>query len=131
MNGTARLVVVELKKPGLVLGSEAKQQVWKYIKELIGKGLVTDGTLVTGFVLGEFVEAAEASEFTERDRQVRIRPLLYSSFLTQAEKRMFNLRKRLQEAPFLRDKGLVEFVVTQAPHERAPGLFDVEAAKTG
>ncbi|MDH4982190.1 ATP-binding protein [Hyphomicrobium sp. D-2] len=130
VTGTSRLVVVELKKPGLVLGSDAKQQVWKYVKELISKGLVTDGTLITGFVLGEFVEAAEASEFTERDRQVRIRPLLYSSFLTQAEKRMFNLRKRLQEAPFLRNKGLVEFVVAPPARESVPGLFDVREANT-
>jgi hypothetical protein len=130
VTGTSRLVIVELKKPGLVLGSEAKQQVWKYVKELIAKGLVTDGTLVAGFALGEFVEAAEASVLTEREGQVRIRPLLYSSFLTQAEKRMFNLRKRLQEAPFLRDKGLVEFVATPAKPESAPNLFDLPAVQT-
>lgn len=124
MNGSSRLVIVELKKPGLVLGSEEKQQVWKYVKELIAKGLVTDGTLVVGFVLGEHVEAAEASVLAEREGQVRIRPLLYSSFLTQAEKRMFNLRKCLQEAPFLRDKGLVEFVNMPVQSEGAPALFD-------
>ena len=33
---------------------------------------------------------------------------------------MFNLRKRLQEAPFLKDKGLVEFV--RVNHD-APNLF--------
>lgn len=128
VTGTGRLVVVELKKPGLILGSEAKQQVWKYVKELIAKGLVTNDTVVTGFVLGEFVEAAEASEFTERDRQVRIRPLLYSSFLAQAERRMFNLRKRLQEAPFLRDKGLVEFVAGSAPDSSPRLFFDAAAS---
>jgi len=37
---------------------------------------------------------------------------------------MFNLRKRLQEAPFLRDKGLVEFIAVPAKLESAPGLFD-------
>ena len=91
--GTSRLVIVELKRSGVLLGSEEKQQVWKYVKELTAKGLVTDGTQVAGFVLDEHVEAAEASVLTEPENQVRIRPLLYSSFLTQAEKRMFNLRK--------------------------------------
>lgn len=62
--------------------------------------------------------------------QVRIRSLLYSSFLAQAEKRMFDLRKRLQEAPFLRDKGLVEFVSIPARPEVAPGLFDEPASRT-
>lgn len=32
---------------------------------------------------------------------------------------MFNLRKRLQEAPFLRGKGLVEFVAAPAMPESA------------
>ena len=49
------------------------------------------------------------------------------AFLTQAEKRMFNLRKRLQEAPFLRDKGLMEFVAAPTNVESAPGLFDLLA----
>jgi hypothetical protein len=130
--GTSRLVIVELKRPGVLLGSEEKQQVWKYVKELIAKGLVTDSTQVAGFVLGEHVEAAEASVFTERDNHVRIRPLLYSTFVTLAEKRMFNLRKRLQEAPFLRDKGLVEFITVPPRPQPAPqgGLFDTVAVKT-
>ena len=80
--------------------------------------------------MGEFVEAAEASALTERDGHVRIRPLLYSSFLTQAEMRMFNLRKRLQEAPFLRDKGLVEFVAMQPKPETSLSLFDAPSART-
>jgi hypothetical protein len=96
----------------------------QYVKELIEKGLVTGGTQVVGFVLGEYVEVAEANEFTERGGLVRIRPLLYSRFLTQAEKSMFNLRKRLQEARFLRDKGLVEFVAVPAKLESHAGLLD-------
>jgi hypothetical protein len=123
--GTSRLVIVELKRPGLLLGSEAKQQVWKYAKELIANGLVTAQTHVAGFVLGELIEPAETSVLSEWEDRVRIRPLLYSSFLSQAEKRMFNLRQRLQEAPFLRDKGLVEFITTPAEPFGEPNLFDV------
>jgi hypothetical protein len=122
--GTSRFVIVELKKPGVQIGSDEKQQVWKYVKELIAKDFVTERTRVAGFVLGDSIEAAEAGESTEYNERVGIRPWLYSSFLTQAEKRMFNLRKRLQEAPFLRDKGLVEFVSVPSEQEVSADLFD-------
>ncbi len=109
VTGVRRLVIVELKRPGVTIGSDEKGQVWKYVKELVARGLVTDATTVTGFVLGEQVDPTEVV-FSTHGKNVSIRPLLYSSFILQAEKRMFNLRKRLQEAPFLKDKGLVEFV---------------------
>ncbi len=109
VTGVRRLVSVELKKPSVTIGSEEKGQVWKYVKELVAKGLVSDATTVTGFVLGEQIDPTEVTPRSE-GRNVSIRPLLYSSFILQAEKRMFSLRKRLQEAPVLKDKGLVEFV---------------------
>ncbi len=33
--GTATLVIVELKRPGVQIGSEEKAQVWKYVRELM------------------------------------------------------------------------------------------------
>jgi hypothetical protein len=45
-NGTDVLVSVELKRPGVRLSSDEKGQVWKYVKELIQKGHVTDRTTV-------------------------------------------------------------------------------------
>ena len=119
VTGVKRLVIVELKKPGVTISADEKGQVWKYVKELIAKGLVTEATNVTGFVLGEQLDPTETGPRSE-GKNVTIRPLLYSSFIIQAEKRMFNLRKRLQEAPFLKDKGLVEFV--RVNHD-APNLF--------
>ena len=38
--GTSRLVIVELKRPGVPISADEKQQVWKYVKELISKGFV-------------------------------------------------------------------------------------------
>ena len=116
VTGHSRIVVVELKKPGVTIRSEQKAQVWRYVKELIAKGLVTEATRVACFVLGSQIEAAEAGETTHFNERVRVRPWLYSTFVTQAEKRMFNLRKRLQEAPFLKDKGLLEFINVEPEH---------------
>lgn len=39
-DGVAELVVVELKRPGIPIKSEQVEQAWKYIDELIDKGLV-------------------------------------------------------------------------------------------
>ncbi|MBX9701921.1 MAG: ATP-binding protein [Acetobacteraceae bacterium] len=99
--GTDTLVIVELKKPGVRIGTDEKGQVWKYVTELMDAGHVTDDTRVYGWVLGDSIHKAEARERKEGDRVI-IRPLLYSAFIGQAEKRMMNLQNKLLEAPFMK-----------------------------
>lgn len=101
-NGTDAVVIVELKRPGVSIGEDEKSQAWKYIKELKQKGYLTDTTYVTGFVLGDTIDQTELEPRTEGDRVV-IRPMLYSTFIGQAEKRMMNLHRRLSEAPFMQE----------------------------
>ena len=103
--GVESLVIVELKKPGVRIGSEEKGQVWKYITELIEKGYITENTQVFAYVLGDSIRATEARERWEGDRIV-IRPLMYSTFIGQAEKRMMNLVQKLLEAPFMKEAAL-------------------------
>jgi hypothetical protein len=98
--GTDVLVIVELKRPGVCLGTEEKGQVWKYVKELMRKGYVTDRSSVYGYVLGDAIDPTETGE-TKQGERCWIRPMLYSTFVGQAEKRMLNLHKRLLEAPFM------------------------------
>jgi hypothetical protein len=98
--GVASLVVVELKKPGVPIGSQEKGQAWKYIKELMSRGYVTDRTDVVAYVLGDRIEPGETGDRREGDRVI-IRPLLYNSFIGQAEKRMMNLHRKLIDAPFM------------------------------
>lgn len=98
--GTDVLVIVELKRPGVCLGAEEKGQVWRYVKELMRKGYVTDRTYVYGYVLGDAIDPTETGETKQGDRCI-IRPMLYSTFVGQAEKRMLNLHKRLLDAPFM------------------------------
>lgn len=107
-NGTDVLIIVELKKPGVILGTDEKAQVWKYVRELIQKGYVTDRTTVFGYVLGDRIDPTETGERKEGDRTI-IRPMLYSSFIGQAEKRMLNLHRRLTDAPFMK-AALAQFV---------------------
>ncbi len=116
-SGTEVLVIVELKRPGIRIGSDEKGQVWKYVKELKSLGYVSDMTFVYGYVLGSQIESTEVSERKEGDR-VFIRPMLYSTFVGQGEKRMLNLHRRLLDAPFMRE-ALAELYPDE-PEEEAP-----------
>ncbi len=100
-DGVGALVIVELKRPGVVLGNKEKSQVWGYVKELREKGLISTDTRVTGFLLGDMIAPQEGEVSKHGDRTV-IRPTLYTSFIGQAEKRMMNLHKRLSDAPFMK-----------------------------
>lgn len=98
--GAAALVIVELKRPGVPIGSQEKGQAWKYIKELMQRGYATNDTDVVAYVLGDRIEPGEHGDRREGDRVV-IRPLLYNAFIGQAEKRMMNLHRKLIDAPFM------------------------------
>lgn len=100
-SGVDTLVIVELKRPGIPLSSKEKLQVWNYVKELRQKGLISADTHVTGFLLGDRIAPQEGEPSKHGDRTV-IRPMLYNTFIGQAEKRMMNLHKRLTDAPFMK-----------------------------
>lgn len=98
--GTDAVVIVELKKPGVPLGADEKSQAWKYIKELTTKGYLDQQTSIRAFVMGDRIEHGEHQPRKEGNN-TRITPMLYSTFIGQAEKRMLNLHRRLSEAPFM------------------------------
>lgn len=100
-DGVEHVVIVDLKTTKLSLGSKEKEQVWKYVKELKAKGHVKKSTKVDGFILGDQIEAGESGIRTEDDNQVKIIPMLYSTILTRAEKRLLNLHSKVKDAPFL------------------------------
>ncbi len=104
--GVSRLVIAEIKKVDVIIGSKEKDQPWRYVKELIKKGLVTGASSVTCYVLGSRVDPTETGERTEWSDRVRIIPMPYNVFIRRAEKRMLGLRDKLRDAPFLRDLGL-------------------------
>jgi hypothetical protein len=119
VGGVARLVVAEIKKPGVVIKSAQKDQAWKYVKELIQKGFVTRATEVTCFVLGSMVDETEAGERKEWNDRVVIRPMTYNVFIKRASARMLGLRDKLKDAPFLKEQGIdgVKFIEPLAPRQ--------------
>lgn len=101
-DGVSSLVIVDLKRPGVALGSEEKTQIWNYVKELRARGHLRTTTPVTGYILGDRIEDGENEE-QKQGPHVAIRPMLYSTFVLRAEKRMLRLRERLLDAPFLKE----------------------------
>ena len=123
VSGVDRLVIAEIKKPNVTIGSDQKEQPWRYVKELIRKGFVTTGTKVDCFVLGSKIDSSETGKREEWDRRVVIQPLLYTQFVRRAEARMLGLRDKLVSAPFLREHGIdgETFIAPREPLQR--GLF--------
>ena len=100
--GTDRLVVIELKKPGIKIRDEQKGQCWRYVKELYEKGLLkTKVSTVRCFVLGSHIDDLDASPRTEMENTVRISPMLFDTVLQRAKSRLLKLHQRVKDAPFL------------------------------
>ncbi|PRX02606.1 UNVERIFIED_ORG: histidine kinase/DNA gyrase B/HSP90-like ATPase [Martelella mediterranea] len=106
VDGVSRLVVAEIKKPGVGIGSEQKDQAWRYVKELRSKGLLTEAAVTTCYILGSKIDPAEGDVRHEWDRRVSIIPMTYNTFIRRAEKRMLGLRAKLKDAPFLKEHGI-------------------------
>jgi hypothetical protein len=106
VDGVSRLVVAEIKKPGVGIGSEQKDQAWRYVKELRSKGLLTEAAVTTCYILGSKIDPAEGDTRHEWDRRVSIIPMTYNTFIRRAEKRMLGLRAKLKDAPFLKEHGI-------------------------
>jgi len=122
VNGVASLVIAEIKRPGIEIGSDQKNQAWKYVKELMEKGLIDKRTKVDCFVLGSKRDPHESIRKEEDDRVV-IEPMTYNTFIRRAERRMLGLREKLRTAPFLQQHGLDAEGYVSAPQPSRPDLF--------
>ena len=115
--GIDRLTIVELKKPGVIVGDDEKGQAWTYVKELYSKGYLQSSTRVSCFVLGSVIAQNENEERTEKQGLVCIRPLLYDTILLRAKSRLLKLYDRVKEAPFL--AGDLDAFLSDTPPESA------------
>ncbi|MCP4612971.1 MAG: ATP-binding protein [Planctomycetes bacterium] len=102
--GTDRLVIVELKKPGIPISTDEKAQCWKYVLELYRKGLLDDTSRTMCYVLGEIIDSQECLRREEKEGRVIIQPLDFGTVLKRAESRLLRLQDRVKNAPFLQDK---------------------------
>ncbi len=111
-SGVDRLVIVELKKPGITISTSQKDQCWKYVKELYDKGMLVDFSNVTCFVLGSQLDPNESHVRTEKNEKVKITPMLYMIALERAKSRVLKLYDKVKDAPFLDRQKINEFLKT-------------------
>ncbi|GAB3299357.1 hypothetical protein [Hymenobacter tenuis] len=111
--GVDRLTIVELKKPGVSIGEEEKSQAWKYVKELIHKGLITNAR-VACFVLGDTLDPLEAFPTKQREETVVIIPMCYDTVIARAKGRLLKLYDKVKGAPFLDKVRIDEFLLEKS-----------------
>lgn len=99
--GIDRLVIVELKKPDVPISTDEKAQCWRYVSELMRKGLISRDTKVTCFVLGSEVDPIEQEPRKENNDRCIIQPLDYQVVIARAKSRLLKLYDRVKGAPFL------------------------------
>jgi hypothetical protein len=104
--GVDKLVIVELKKPGISIGAAQKEQPWRYVKRLYEVGAITRERVVTCFVLGTHLDPLEVQPRVEGS--VKIQPMLFQTLLDRAHSRTFKLYQRIKDAPFLQEAGVEE-----------------------
>lgn len=102
--GIDRLVIVELKKPDVPISTDEKAQCWRYVSELMKKGLIGRDTKVTCFVLGSEVDPFERDPRKENNDRCIIQPLDYQVVIARAKSRLLKLYDRVKGAPFLEGK---------------------------
>ena len=108
--GIGKVVIVELKKPGVPLGDVEKGQCWKYVKELYEKGAILPEAKVDCYLLGETIAKQEGGVNTHKDGVVSVRPLVFDTILKRAESRLLNLHKKIENAPFLDHDEIQDFL---------------------
>ncbi|MCW8890867.1 MAG: ATP-binding protein, partial [Sedimenticola sp.] len=101
--GVDRLVVVELKKPGVPISTDEKGQCWRYVTELLKNGLIDQNTRVTCFVLGSEVDPIERGVRKENNDRCIIQPMDYQVVIQRAKSRLLKLYDRVKGAPFLEE----------------------------
>jgi hypothetical protein len=102
--GVDKLVIVELKKPGVRIGDKEKNQCWKYVTELYRRGLIQQEiTRVTCFVLGAEIDPIQGRSRKEMEGKVHILPLSYNIVIERAKSRLLKLYDRVKGAPFLQE----------------------------
>jgi hypothetical protein len=108
--GIDRLTIVELKKPGVSIGLNEVNQSWKYVSELLSKGLLKKYSKVNCFVLGSELTPYESEKTTKMDGSVIIQPLDYDTVMRRAKSRLLNLFDKVKNAPFLEDTRIKEYL---------------------
>ena len=100
LSNISKLLIIELKAPSVAIGRDEKDQPLKYYDEFKSIGLIQESTHVNAYVVGSHIQKG-FSLSPATDGNCKIQIITFDILLNRAEKRMFNLQKKLLSAPFM------------------------------
>lgn len=96
-----KILIIELKRGGFKLGRAERNQAVGYVEDFMNCGTVIGTPYISAFVVGEsFSEKIQPIQKVSNGDNVemgKVQVCLFSQIVDSSERRLFNLRKRLNE----------------------------------
>jgi hypothetical protein len=116
--GRRSTMLIELKRPGEMIGSAHQTQVWDYVRELIRTGAIKPHEPVDCYVIGGKIDDDDGGPRTEGWHQnVRIISCTYEQLIARAKRLTLNLYNDLLHTPAMAPEARIR---DGAPDEVAP-----------
>jgi len=101
LSSIKKILIIELKRGGFKLGREERNQAVGYVEDFTSCGTIIGHPYINAFIVGEtFSEKVQPIQSIENDQKVEIGKVqicLFSQIVDSSERRLFNLRDRLNE----------------------------------
>ncbi|MBN7817350.1 ATP-binding protein [Algoriphagus pacificus] len=101
LSSLRKILIIELKRGGFKIGRDERNQAVGYIEDFSNCGTLIGNPYINAFVVGEsYSEKVQPFQTIENDNKVEIGKVhicLFSQIVDSSEKRLFNLRERLNE----------------------------------
>lgn len=96
-----KILIIELKRGGFRLGRDERNQAVGYVEDFMGCGTIIGNPYIYAFIVGEtFSEKIQPIQVIENENKVevgKVQICLFSQLVDSSERRLFNLRSRLNE----------------------------------
>jgi hypothetical protein len=97
----SKILIIELKRGGVKLSRNERNQAVGYVEDFISCGAMLGNPYINAFVVGEsFIEKVQPIQTIENENKIemgKVQICLYSQLVDSSERRLFNLRSRLNE----------------------------------
>lgn len=101
LNSTDKILIIELKRGGFKVSREERNQAVGYVEDFMNCGTLIGTPYINAFVVGESFNGKVQPIHSIKDEngieKGKVKVCLFSQIVDSAEKRLFDLRKRLNE----------------------------------
>lgn len=96
-----KILIIELKRGGFKLGRTERNQAVGYVEDFMTCGTIIGNPYISAYIVGEsFSEKIQPIQTIENENKVemgKVQICLFSQIVDSSERRLFNLRSRLNE----------------------------------